>query len=101
LGDGCGGVSADTDFLVRRALNDVHPDEGQPGWIHLPIAEAQLLSSRVEIPRYCETARHQGKRRIATTFHAVVSVRGEPDRAWVACGECTSLMMRRADVTRC
>jgi hypothetical protein len=69
------------------------PDDGQPRWIHLPLAEARVLSSRVKMPRYCETLRHQGKRRIATTFHAVINVPGEPDRAWVACAECTSLMM--------
>ncbi len=76
-----------------------HPNDGQPRWIHLPIAEAQLLSSRVELPRYCETLRHRGKRRTATTFHAVINVPGEPDRAWVACAECTSLMMDGVDAT--
>jgi len=75
-----------------------HPHDGQPRWIHLPIAEALLLSSRVELPRYCETLRHRGKRRKATTFHAVINVPGEPDRAWVACAECTSLMMDGVDV---
>ena len=69
------------------------PDGGQPRWIHLGIGEARRLSSQVELPRYCESLRHQGKRRIATTLHAVINVPGEPDRAWVACGECTSLMI--------
>jgi hypothetical protein len=95
--------------VIPNAIREIRPnwrgadkphDEDQPRWMHLPIAEAQLLSSRVEIPSYCETVRHQGKRRIATTLHAVVSVPGEPDRAWVACAECTSLMMARADLTR-
>lgn len=85
---------------MRKAVNGVLPDEGQAGWIHLPIDQAQRLSSRVEIPRYCETVRHKGKRRIATTIHAVVRVPEEPDRAWVACADCPSLMMGRADVTR-
>ena len=79
---------------IRRAWRaaDEHPDDGQPRWIQLPIAEAQLLSSRMTLPRYCETLRHQGMRRIATTFHAVINVSGEPDRAWLACRECTRLM---------
>jgi hypothetical protein len=75
------------------------PDDGQPRWIYLGIDEAQRLSSRVELPRYCESLRHQGKRRIATTLHAVINVPREPDRAWVACAECTSLMMDGVDVT--
>jgi hypothetical protein len=70
-----------------------HLDDGQPRWIHLPIAEALLLSSRVEMPTCCETLRHQGKRRTATTFHAVLNIPGEPDHVWVACAECTSLML--------
>ena len=61
--------------------------------------EALLLSSRVEIPTYCETLRHQGRRRSATTFHAVVNVPGEADRVWVACGECTRLMLDGVDAT--
>jgi hypothetical protein len=83
---------------VRRAAGE-HPDDSQPGWIHLPITEAQLLSPRLEVTRYCETVSHQGKRRIATTFHAVVNVPGEPDRAWSACAECTRLMMDGTDST--
>ena len=76
-----------------------HLDDGQADWIHWPIAEARLLSSPVELPIYCQSLRHQGKRRIATTVHAVINVPGEPDRAWVACAECTSLMMDGVDVT--
>ena len=92
--------------VVRKTIRGVQrgwrvpgkdPDDGQPRWIHLGIAEAQRLSSRVELPRYCESVRHKGKRRIATTLHAVINVPGEPDRAWVACAECTSLMMDGVD----
>jgi hypothetical protein len=94
--------------VIREAIREIqrgwglsgkHRDDRSARWIHLPIAEAQLLSSRVKIPRYCETLRHQGKRRIATTFHAVINVPGNPDRAWVACAECTSLMMDGVDAT--
>jgi hypothetical protein len=81
---------------VCRAAGE-HPDDSQPVWIHLPIAEAQLLSPQLELTTYCETVSHQGKRRIATTFHAVINVPGEPDRAWLACAECTRLMMDGAD----
>ncbi len=45
------------------------------------------------MPRYCEALRCQNKRRAATTFHAVIGVRGEPDYAWVACADCTGLMI--------
>jgi len=92
--------------VIREAMREIqrgwrlsgkHPDDRSARWIHLPIAEAQLLSSRVKIPRYCETVRHQGKRRIATTVHAVINVPGDLDRAWVACAECTSLMMDGVD----
>jgi hypothetical protein len=76
-----------------------HLDDGQARWIQWPIVETRLLTSRVEMPAWCESLRHQGKRRTATTFHAVVNVPGEPDRAWVACAECTSLMMDGVDLT--
>jgi hypothetical protein len=94
-------VIPDTIREIRRGWRAArkHLDDGQPRWIHLPIAEAQLLSSRVELPTYCETLRHQGKRRTAATFHAVVNVPGEPDRVWVACAECTSLMLDDVDAT--
>jgi len=84
---------------IRQAWRaaDKHPDDGKPRWIQLPIAEAELMSSRVKIPRYCETLRHKGMRRSATTLHAVINMSGEPDRAWVACAECTSLMMDGVD----
>jgi hypothetical protein len=76
-----------------RTVRHQHLEDGQPCWIHLPIAEARLLNALVEFPAYCETLRHQGQRRTATTFHAVVNAQGKPDRLWVACSECTSLMM--------
>jgi hypothetical protein len=94
--------------VIRAAIREIkrggrvagtHPDDGKPRWIRLPIAEAQLRSSQVELPRYCETLRHQGKRRTATTFHAIIDVPGQPDRAWVACAECTILMMDGEDAT--
>lgn len=87
--------SKNYDLTVRHE----HLEDGRPHWIQLPIAEARLLSSLVEFPTYCETPRHQGKRPTATTFRAVVNARGEPDRAWVACAECTSLMMDGLDAT--
>jgi hypothetical protein len=87
--------SKNYDLVVRRNPKRSHDE---PRWIHLPIAEARL-SSRVELPKYCETLRHQGTRRTATIFHAVVNVPGEPDRVWVACVECTSLMMDDVDAT--
>ncbi len=71
----------------------------QPLWIRLPIAEAKLLSPRRVIPRYCEALRCQGKRRAATTFHAVIGVQGEPDYAWVACADCSGLMIEGAFAT--
>jgi hypothetical protein len=105
-------ISPNAERLTSRVIPDAireirrvgqvagkHSHAGQPRWIHLPIAEALLLSSGVELPRYCETLRHRGKRRTATTFHAVINVPGEPDRAWVACAECTSLMMDGVDAT--
>lgn len=81
------------EFRLGLPMAGWDADDDQPRWIHLPLAEVRLLSSRVKMPRYCESLRHQGKRRTATTFHAIINVAGEPDRAWVACAECTSLMM--------
>ena len=81
------------EFRLGLRMAGWDPDDDQPRWIYLPLAEARLLSSRVKMPSYCESLRHQGKRRTATTFHAVINVPGEPDRAWVACAECTGLMM--------
>ena len=79
---------------LRRVAEARH--DGQPRWTHLPIAQAQLLSPWLEMPSYCETRRCQSKQRTATTFHALVDVPGEPDRAWVACADCTGLMIEGA-----
>jgi hypothetical protein len=70
--------------------------DGQPRWTYVPIAQAQLLSPGLEMPRYCESLRCHGRRRTATTFHALINVPGKPDRAWVACADCTGLMMEGA-----
>jgi hypothetical protein len=72
---------------------------GDPLWIRLPIAEAKLLNPRRVMPRYCEALRCQNRRRAATTFHAVIGVPGEPDYAWVACANCTGLMIEGAYAT--
>jgi hypothetical protein len=66
--------------------------DNESRWIRLPITEARLVSSRMRIASFCETARCHGRRRSATTFHAVINVPGEPDSAWAACFECTRLM---------
>ncbi len=81
---------------IRRARQGAAPNDGQPCWIHLPIAQAPLPDGRLEWPGYCETRRCQSKQRTATTFHAVINVPGTPDRAWVACADCTGLMMEGA-----
>jgi hypothetical protein len=80
---------------LRNGLQRVvaAPLDGQPIWIHLPIAEAERLSPNLEMPRYCETLRCRSKRRTATTFHAVISVPGQADYVWVACADCTGLMI--------
>ncbi len=72
-------------------------DDGRPRWIRLPIVEARRLSSGMQMPIYCETRRCLGKRRPATTFHAVIDLPGEPDCAWVACADCTRLMIDPPD----
>lgn len=72
---------------------DEPADRGRPFWIYLPIVQAQLPDRRLEWPRYCESQRCQNKQRPATTFHAVINPPGEPDCAWVACSDCTGLMM--------
>jgi hypothetical protein len=80
---------------LRRRL----PRDGRAIWIRLPIAEVERLSPSLEMARYCEALRCQSKRRPATTFHAVVGVPGEADYAWVACADCTGLMMEGAYAT--
>lgn len=87
--------SKNRDVAVRRNPRRPHRE---PRWIHLPIAEARRFWL-AELPMYCEALRHQGKRQTATAFHAVVDVPGEPDRVWIACAECTSLMMDDVDAS--
>jgi hypothetical protein len=76
----------------RRSL----PREARSIWIHIPIADAERLSGSPALPRYCEALRCRGKPRTATTFHAVISARGKADYAWVACADCTGLMIEGA-----
>lgn len=78
---------------LRNGLRRATALDGQPIWIHLPIAEAERLSPNLGMARYCETLRCRGKRRTATTFHAVISVPGQPDYVWAACADCTGLMI--------
>jgi hypothetical protein len=77
------------------------PLDGWPIWIHLPIAEAERLSPSLEMPRYCEARRCQSKHRTATTLHALISPVGEAEAesVWVACAECTHLMLEGAYAT--
>jgi hypothetical protein len=75
---------------------DEPPKDGRPFWISLPIAQAPLPGRRQERPRYCETLRCRNKQRKATAFHAVINVPGEPGCAWVACADCTGLMIEGA-----
>jgi hypothetical protein len=91
--------------VIQEAIREIRPGwqaayeplhDGEPYWIYLPIAQAPLPSRGLEWPRYCETLRCQSKQRTATTFHAVINAPGEPDYAWVACADCTGLMMEGA-----
>jgi hypothetical protein len=75
---------------------DEPPNDGRPYWIYLPIAQAPLPGHPLEWPRYCETLRCQNKQRKAAAFHAVINMPGEPDCAWVACADCTGLMIEGA-----
>lgn len=78
---------------LRNGLRAVAPLDGQPIWIHLPIAEASRLSPNLEMPTYCETLRCRGKRRTATTVHALITGHGEANLIWAACADCTGLMI--------
>jgi len=69
------------------------PRRGRRIWIQLPLAEAQRLSPSSAMPAYCEARRCQSKQRTATTFHAVIGPAGATDYAWVACADCTGLMI--------
>jgi hypothetical protein len=84
---------AERPTALRNGLRGAAPLERQPIWIHLPIAQAGRLSPNLEMPTYCETLRCRGKRRTATTLHAVIRVPGQPDYVWVACADCTGLMI--------
>jgi hypothetical protein len=80
---------------LRRPLRSVAeaPLDRRPIWILLPIAEAERLSPSLEMPRYCEALRCQSKERIATIVHALITGHGEANLIWVACADCTGLMM--------
>jgi len=78
---------------LRNSLWGAAPLDGQPIWLHLPIAQAVRLSPNLEMPRYCETLRCRSKRRTATTVHALISGHGEANLIWVACADCTGLMI--------
>jgi hypothetical protein len=86
---------------LRRRLRRVAeaPFDRRPIWILLPIAEAERLSPRSEMPRYCEALRCQRKARTATTVHALITGHGEANSIWVACADCTGLMMEGAYAT--
>jgi hypothetical protein len=72
------------------------PDSGRPIWIHMPIAEAARLSPMPDLPEYCEAVRCETRRPKATTFHALIGSAGKADYAWVACADCTGLMIEGA-----
>jgi hypothetical protein len=62
-------------------------------WVsRLPIAELGIRG-------FCETSRCQGRAAVATTFHTVINLPGEPDQSWVACAECTGLMIQGTSAT--
>jgi hypothetical protein len=67
-------------------------DDGEPRWIYLPIA-------RVGRRGFCETSRCQGSAAVATTFHSLINIPGKPNQDWVACAECTRLMVQGAHPT--
>jgi hypothetical protein len=89
------GVSGTENRVVvkTREIRRVREVMDEPNWLRLPIAQLRRRSSQLVIPRYCETERCQSRRRAATTFHALIALPGEPDRAWVACTDCTGLMV--------
>ena len=75
------------------------PRDDQPIWIHLPLAEAQRLSPSLDMPAYCEALRCQSRQRTATTVHALITGHGEANLIWLACAECTVLMLEAAYAT--
>jgi hypothetical protein len=68
----------------------------QPLWIRMSIAEAKLLNPWRVLPRYCEAQRCRSKRRAATTVHALITGHREANFIWVACADCTGLMIEGA-----
>lgn len=84
---------AERPTALRNGLRGVAPLERQPIWIHLPIAQAERLSPNLEMPRYCETLRCRTKQRTATTVHVLITGHGEANLIWVACADCTGLMI--------
>jgi hypothetical protein len=78
---------------LRNGLRRAAPLDRQPIWILLPIAQAEGLSANLEMPTYCETLRCRSKRRTATTVHALITGHGEANLIWVACADCTGLMI--------
>jgi hypothetical protein len=81
------------------AIPTVAAMDEAPVWIHLPIAEAERLSPNLEMPRYCEALRCQSERPTATTFHALITGHGRAHSIWVACADCTGLMLEGAYAT--
>jgi hypothetical protein len=69
---------------------ETHIDGGDLRWILVPI-------EKLGIRGFCETTRCHGRAVVATTFHAVIDAPGRSDQGWVACAECTGLMMQQAD----
>ena len=67
-------------------------DEGEPRWVYVPIMHVARRG-------FCETSRCQGSAVVATTFHALINIPGKPNQDWLACAECTRLMMQAADLT--
>jgi hypothetical protein len=57
------------------------------------------MNPSLAVPAYCEAARCPGKKRQATTLHAVISEPGTADYRWVACADCTGLMIEGAYAT--
>jgi hypothetical protein len=86
---------------LRRRLRSVAEAslDRRPIWILLPIAEAERLRPSLEMPRYCEALRCRSKEQTATTVHALITGHGEANLIWVACADCTGLMMEGAYAT--
>jgi hypothetical protein len=82
-----------TRFPCSLGVGAEAPIDGQPIWVRLPIAEAACLSPSLEMPRYCEALRCQSKQQAATTVHALITGHGEANLIWVACADCTGLMI--------